>query len=445
MLGMKTVQISWRVVADTAAAFLVMGAAIATTDVGSLYTRSAVAKTPTAGAPPTATPPGITLLIEQRQVPVVPLLLRATVDPRFGDENGMTLYTFEKDAVSGKSVCAEECAKAWPPALVPPGAKAEENWSIVIRDNGAKQWAYRGKPLYRSAKDTQWGEVKGNAAEEGAWRVARPNWGAGLKLPNVIAIQEVAQLPGQVLATAKGLTLYTYTGDPDQDAFRCTEPCDAEFVPFAAPLAARTTGGDFTLINRSDGVRQWAFRGKPLYVFTGDVEPGDQNGAKLDQRYAPATLVRYFVPPEVSIRSDQRFGGIWTTLSGMTLYARETARYPASGATHSRGGTKGLFQEGLAVGVEPCEVGNKKWCEDNFRPLTASPAAQPSGYWTLYNRPDGSKQWAYQGYALYTFAGDDAPGDMNAKYDFDIIVNDSATEAAPSQYQSGLYWRISTP
>lgn len=439
---MKTPQISWRGVTYTAAVTLMANAVLV---VSGGLPQSAFAKTSAAGAEPVATPPGITLQIELRQPPVVPLLLRSTVDPRFGDANGMTLYTFEKDIVPGKSVCTEVCAKAWPPVLVPAGAKAHGAWSIVSRDDGSKQWAYGGKPLYRSTKDVQWGEAKGNAAEEGAWRVARPNWGAGLKVPNVLAIREVAQAPGQVLTTAKGSTLYTYTGNPARDTFRCADPCEAKFAPFSAPLGAHTSGGDFTLVDRSDGVRQWVFKGKPLYTFAGDVEPGDQNGAKMDPRYAVAMIERYFVPPEVALRPDQRFGGVWTNLSGMTLYARETARYPASGATHARGGTKGLFQEGLAVGTQPCEVGNKKWCEDNFRPLLASPAAQPSGYWTLYSRTDGSKQWAYQGYALYTYRGDTNPGDMNARYDFDLIVNDSATEAAPAKYQSGLFWRISTP
>ena len=129
----------------------------------------------------------------------------------------------------------------------------------------------------------------------------------------------------------------------------------------------------------------------------------------------------------------------------MTLYARETARYPASGAAHARGGTLGVYQEGLAVGITPCEIGNRSECEVSFKPVLAPGNAVPSGFWTLYARPDGRQQWAYQGYALYTYIGDKKPGDMIAKDKFDIIVNSSSQEAAPARFQAGLFWRISTP
>jgi len=408
----------------------------------SLGNAALAAKAGNADAVFQATPPGITLQIELRQPPTVPLLLRTTTEPRFGDASGMTLYIYEKDTLPNQSVCTGECAQTWPPAEAPVMAKPVGEWTIVGRADGIRQWAYRGKPLYRSTKDMQWGETKGHAAEENAWRVARPKWHEDFSLPTAFSIREVAQAPGRVLATAAGLTLYTSSAKPGDE---CASPCDETFAPFVAPQAAKAPGDAFTFLDRVDGIRQWAYQGQPLYTFSGDVEPGDQNGNGIDKRYTAALLVRYFVPSEVAVRPDQRFGGVWTTRDGMTLYARETARYPASGATHARGGTHGLFQEGLAIGIDPCAVGNKARCEEAYRPLLASASAQPSGYWTLYPRPDGTKQWAYQGYALYTFANDTKPGEMNGRYDFDIIVNDSTTEASPARLQSGLFWRISTP
>src|SRR5689334_19296437 len=44
--------------------------------------------------------------------------------------NGMTLYTFDKDAAgSGKSVCNGPCAANWPPLMAAADAKASGDWS----------------------------------------------------------------------------------------------------------------------------------------------------------------------------------------------------------------------------------------------------------------------------------------------------------------------------
>jgi predicted lipoprotein with Yx(FWY)xxD motif len=86
---------------------------------------------------------------------------------------GMTLYTFDKDvAGSGKSVCNGTCAGAWPPLLAAMDAKASGDYTIVTRDDGARQWAYKGKPLYLWTKDTKPGDRTGDGFNN-AWRVAK--------------------------------------------------------------------------------------------------------------------------------------------------------------------------------------------------------------------------------------------------------------------------------
>lgn len=85
------------------------------------------------------------------------------------DPSGMTVYTFDKDtAGSGKSVCNDQCAKMWPP--VPANAKVMEPYSVVTRDDGGKQLAYKGKPLYMFANDTKAGERKGDKMKD-VWHV----------------------------------------------------------------------------------------------------------------------------------------------------------------------------------------------------------------------------------------------------------------------------------
>ena len=86
---------------------------------------------------------------------------------------GMTLYTFDKDtAGSGKSVCNGPCAANWPPLLAAADAKARGDYSIITRDDGTKQWAYKGKPLYLWVKDSKPGDRTGDGFNN-AWRLAR--------------------------------------------------------------------------------------------------------------------------------------------------------------------------------------------------------------------------------------------------------------------------------
>ena len=47
-------------------------------------------------------------------------------------------------------------------------------------------------------------------------------------------------------------------------------------------------------------------------------------------------------------------------------------------------------------------------CAANWPPLAAPPEAVADGDWSPIARPDGSKQWAYKGKPLYTYARDAA-------------------------------------
>jgi predicted lipoprotein with Yx(FWY)xxD motif len=85
---------------------------------------------------------------------------------------GMTLYTFDKDA-DGVSACYDKCATNWPPLMADADAKAEGDWSLGERKDGAKQWAYKNKPLYLWIKDTKPGDTTGDNVNE-VWHVARP-------------------------------------------------------------------------------------------------------------------------------------------------------------------------------------------------------------------------------------------------------------------------------
>ncbi|MDF3859440.1 MULTISPECIES: COG4315 family predicted lipoprotein [Achromobacter] len=85
---------------------------------------------------------------------------------------GMTLYTFDKDS-GGKSACNDQCAKIWPPLMASADAKPMGDLTVITRDDGSKQWASKGKPLYTYAKDAKAGDKTGDNFKE-VWHAAKP-------------------------------------------------------------------------------------------------------------------------------------------------------------------------------------------------------------------------------------------------------------------------------
>ncbi len=87
---------------------------------------------------------------------------------------GMTLYTFDKDpSGTGKSVCNGPCATNWPPLMATSADKASGDYTIITRDDGAKQWALKGKPLYYWVKDSKPGDKTGDGFNK-VWQTAKP-------------------------------------------------------------------------------------------------------------------------------------------------------------------------------------------------------------------------------------------------------------------------------
>ncbi|MBF0167297.1 MAG: hypothetical protein HQL45_06660 [Alphaproteobacteria bacterium] len=88
------------------------------------------------------------------------------------DAKGMTLYSFDND-MGGKSACNGPCAVNWPPLMASGYAAGMGDWSIIVRDDGSRQWAYKGKPLYTWSKDAKPGDTTGDGFN-GKWHAARP-------------------------------------------------------------------------------------------------------------------------------------------------------------------------------------------------------------------------------------------------------------------------------
>lgn len=89
------------------------------------------------------------------------------------DDDGMTLYVFDKDTVSGNSACVGACATMWPAALADSYDKPSGDWGLIASGDNKHQWTYKGHPLYRFAKDTHPGQMNGDGFK-GMWHTVKP-------------------------------------------------------------------------------------------------------------------------------------------------------------------------------------------------------------------------------------------------------------------------------
>ncbi|MFE5486014.1 SCO0930 family lipoprotein [Streptomyces sp. NPDC056527] len=217
------------------------------------------------------------------------------------DSEGFTLYRFDKDSASPpKATCEGDCAKAWPvvsadgakaPAGVAPSLLGE-----VTRADGTKQLTLDGWPMYRYAKDTKPGDLKGQGVG-GTWfasapdgKKAAPAAGGGADEGGDeesgvdaagLSVRKDPKL-GDIVVDSQGMTVYRFKKDsawPMKTA--CTGAC-LEKWPVVAPVEKNDTKGitkkGFVTFNRPDGIKQQTIDCWPLYTFAGDEEPGDTNG-----------------------------------------------------------------------------------------------------------------------------------------------------------------------
>jgi predicted lipoprotein with Yx(FWY)xxD motif len=123
---------------------------------------------------PTAAPAAVAAPAPDARADASGATLPAVIDARgyMVDLKGMTLYTFDGDTRANSSTCFGVCETLWPPYLAPDDAKAVGEFTIVFRRDGTHQWAYRGKPLYRWARDEKPGDVTGDNVNK-VWHLIR--------------------------------------------------------------------------------------------------------------------------------------------------------------------------------------------------------------------------------------------------------------------------------
>lgn len=99
---------------------------------------------------------------------------------------------------------------------------------------------------------------------------------AAYSTPGFSADPAPATVKNGVLVGDKGMTLYVFDKDAGGKSM-CNGPCADNWPPLLAPAGAKPTG-DFGVIARDDGKQQYTYKGKPLYYWAKDKNPGDQTG-----------------------------------------------------------------------------------------------------------------------------------------------------------------------
>jgi predicted lipoprotein with Yx(FWY)xxD motif len=81
---------------------------------------------------------------------------------------------------------------------------------------------------------------------------------------------------GKAYVDMKGMTLYTYAKD-SKDKSACDGSCATNWPPLKASATDKASG-EWTIVTRTDGSKQWAYEGKPLYTWIKDTKPGEATG-----------------------------------------------------------------------------------------------------------------------------------------------------------------------
>jgi predicted lipoprotein with Yx(FWY)xxD motif len=102
------------------------------------------------------------------------------VDPPFRQRGdilveikGRGVYTYDGDKVANQSDCFAQCRLLWPPVYAEDEAMPKGSFTILVRkDDGKRQWAFKGKPLYRWVSDVKRGDAGGDGVA-GVWRLVK--------------------------------------------------------------------------------------------------------------------------------------------------------------------------------------------------------------------------------------------------------------------------------
>lgn len=198
------------------------------------------------------------------------------------DANGMTLY--HRD---GKRGCDLKCSVSWTVLAAPMAAVTHGDWVPVTNENGTRQWSYKGHPLYSFSGDVRPGDTRGDGlGKEWHAAVVEP------PEPHPAWLSYAETDAGEILTNAQHLAIYIYDprffgaapaqGGAKAAAGICDAACRGEnYHPFAASAGDKPIGNWTIVDDADDGIKQWAYKGKPIYTNSQDQAPGDFKGVSF--------------------------------------------------------------------------------------------------------------------------------------------------------------------
>jgi predicted lipoprotein with Yx(FWY)xxD motif len=186
-----------------------------------------------------------------------------------------------------------------------------------------------------------------------------------------------------------------------------------------------------SIVARRDGIVQWTHAGAPLFTYANDLKPTDVNGRGVDARFRLALVERAFMPADVIVHRSAELGDLLATTGGATLYQHDRVT-PFEG--HDFRSDRGPPSLGRLLGTASCDAR----CTQTWLPLAAPAEAVACGDWDVLLRADGTRQWAYKGFALYTYAPD-PPGGItgNGIYELATLGDDAGNGPGTTRVPAG--------
>jgi predicted lipoprotein with Yx(FWY)xxD motif len=221
---------------------------------------------------------------------------------------------------------------------------------------------------------------------------------------------------GRQLVTDKYYSIYWSERDAAEKS-NCDVACARTWVPVIAPASAQSQG-DWSTFERAPGVRQWAFRKKPLYTNILDPNTGSMQGSDVPGWHNAYTQ-KAPSPPPAFTQQDSTGGVVLADARGRTIYVYNCADDSFDQLACDHPDAPQAYR--LAI----CGGGDVDRCLRTWPYVVAEAGAQSTsrtwrvleidprtGHIAQPGQAGALRVWSYLGSPVYTYMGDKQPGDI---------------------------------
>ncbi len=388
--------------------------------------------------------------VDEPTPPDFQVIMTELEGPVFADADGMTLYIWPQHKLrngysgeaKGRIECYDvvrkttaglmspyppgvllpeldtrpSCTEIWKPVLADTDAEPVGKWTILTGDDGRRQWAYDEQALYTSHLDRKPGDTFGGTRRRygGEGAAVREPVGPPARTPPGFAVYATGV--GGMRPTQDDRSVYAFDEDGD-GRLACEGACLETWEPILAPALARADG-DWTLVDRGSGARQWAFRGAPLYTYALDRGEDWQAGSDVQGWRNVYLYDAPPAPPEFTVQ-DTIAGQVLADANGRTIYLYScgddsidqlSCEHPTDPQVYRFAVCGGgdpetcLRNWPYVIADETATGDNRAWRAMWIDPMTGRPSSGDA--------PGALRVWAYRDRPVYTYFLDERPGDV---------------------------------